>query len=63
MNGQPSVHLLLRVCNPFTNHFPDIKVIRVDGALYLEMAFQSMIDSGLKEATSKWHLLMKFQQQ
>ena len=33
----------------FTNHFPDMKVIRVDERFTSKMAFQTMIDSGLNK--------------
>ena len=31
------------------DHFPDMKVIRVDERFTSKMAFQSMIDSGMKK--------------
>jgi putative Holliday junction resolvase len=36
----------------FTNHFPDMKVIRVDERFTSKMAFQSMIDNGMKKKTA-----------
>jgi putative Holliday junction resolvase len=37
----------------FTNHFPDMKVIRVDERFTSKMAFQSMIDNGMKKNSVK----------
>ena len=51
MNNQPSESA--RFINPFVVHlkrtFPDIKVERMDERFTSKMAFQTMIDSGLKK--------------
>jgi hypothetical protein len=44
---QPS-ESIVKVCNHLAITFRDIE-IRVDEAFYFKMAFQSMIDSGLKK--------------
>jgi putative Holliday junction resolvase len=51
MNGQPSesASIIKGFVTHFTNHFPDMKVIRVDERFTSKMAFQSMIDSGLSK--------------
>ncbi|MFT5963776.1 MAG: putative Holliday junction resolvase [Flavobacterium sp.] len=51
MNGQPSesASIVKGFVTHFTNHFPDMKVIRMDERFTSKMAFQSMIDSGLKK--------------
>lgn len=51
MNGQPSesTSIIKGFVTHFTNHFPDMKVIRVDERFTSKMAFQSMIDSGLSK--------------
>jgi putative Holliday junction resolvase len=53
MNGQPSESA--SIVKGFVTHLQitDMKVIRVDERFTLKMAFQSMIDSGLKKRTSK----------
>jgi putative Holliday junction resolvase len=51
MNGQPSesTSIIKGFVTHFTNHFPEMKVIRVDERFTSKMAFQSMIDSGLSK--------------
>lgn len=51
MNGQPSesAPLVEAFVQKFNTHFPDMKVIRVDERFTSKMAFQTMIDSGLKK--------------
>ena len=51
MNGQPSesASVIKGFVTHFTNHFPDMKVIRVDERFTSKMAFQTMIDSGLSK--------------
>ena len=51
MNGQPSesASIIKGFVTHFTNHFPDMKVIRVDERFTSKMAFQTMIDSGLSK--------------
>ena len=51
MNGTPSesASIIKGFVTHFTNHFPDIKVVRVDERFTSKMAFQSMIDSGMKK--------------
>jgi putative Holliday junction resolvase len=51
MNGQPSesASIVKGFVTHFSNHFPDMKVIRMDERFTSKMAFQSMIDSGLKK--------------
>ena len=51
MNGQPSqsASIIKGFVTHFTNHFPDMKVIRVDERFTSKIAFQSMIDSGLSK--------------
>ncbi len=51
MNRQPSesASIVKGFVTHFTNHFPDMKVIRMDERFTSKMAFQSMIDSGLKK--------------
>ncbi len=55
MNGQPSesASMIKGFVTHFTNHFPEIKVIRVDERFTSKMAFQSMIDSGMKKNQRK----------
>lgn len=55
MNGQPSesASLINGFVTHFTNHFPEMKIIRVDERFTSKMAFQSMIDSGLKKNQRK----------
>ena len=51
MNGTPSesASIIKGFVTHFTNHFPDMKVIRVDERFTSKMAFQTMIDSGLSK--------------
>lgn len=51
MNGQPSesTPLIEAFVIRFTTAFPDMKVERVDERFTSKMAFQTMIDSGLKK--------------
>jgi putative Holliday junction resolvase len=51
MNGLPSesASIIKGFVTHFTNHFPEMKVIRVDERFTSKMAFQSMIDSGLSK--------------
>ena len=51
MSGEPSesASIIKGFVTHFTNHFPDMKVIRVDERFTSKMAFQTMIDSGLKK--------------
>ncbi|MDQ5930401.1 MAG: putative pre6S rRNA nuclease [Bacteroidota bacterium] len=51
MNGQPSqsASIIKGFVTHFTNHFPDMKVIRMDERFTSKMAFQTMIDSGLSK--------------
>ena len=55
MNGLPSesASIIKGFVTHFTNHFPEIQVIRVDERFTSKMAFQSMIDSGLKKSQRK----------
>lgn len=55
MNGQPSesAGIIKGFVTHFTNHFPEMKVIRVDERFTSKMAFQSMIDCGLKKNQRK----------
>lgn len=51
MNGEPSesASIIKGFVTHFSNHFPDMKVIRVDERFTSKMAFQSMIDSGMSK--------------
>lgn len=51
MNGQPSesAPLVEAFVEKFKTQFPDMKVIRVDERFTSKIAFQTMIDSGLKK--------------
>lgn len=51
MNGLPSesASIIKGFVTHFTNHFPEMKVIRVDERFTSKMAFQTMIDSGLSK--------------
>jgi putative holliday junction resolvase len=51
MNGQPSesAPIIKGFVTHFTNHFPEIKVIRVDERFTSKMAFQTLIYSGLSK--------------
>ena len=51
MNGQPSesAAIINKFITEFTKAFPEMKVERVDERFTSKMAFQTMIDSGLKK--------------
>ena len=51
MNGQPSqsAPIIEKFVDDFKAFFPEIKVERVDERFTSKMAFQTMIDSGLKK--------------
>ena len=51
MNGEPSesASIIKGFVTHFSNHFPEMKVIRVDERFTSKMAFQTMIDSGLSK--------------
>lgn len=51
MNGEPSqsAEIIDAFVNQFSAAFPEMKVIRVDERFTSKMAFQSMIDGGLKK--------------
>jgi putative Holliday junction resolvase len=51
MNGQPSesTPVIEKFVQQFSTQFPEIKVERVDERFTSKMAFQTMIDSGLKK--------------
>jgi putative holliday junction resolvase len=51
MNGQPSesTEVIERFVSKFQKEFPEMKVERVDERFTSKMAFQTMIDSGLKK--------------
>ena len=51
MNGEPSqsASIIKGFVTHFTNHFPDMKVVRMDERFTSKMAFQTMIDSGLNK--------------
>jgi putative holliday junction resolvase len=51
MDGTPSesASIIKGFVTHFTNHFPNMKVIRVDERFTSKMAFQTMIDSGLSK--------------
>jgi putative holliday junction resolvase len=55
MNGEPSesASIIKGFVTHFTNHFPEMKVVRVDERFTSKMAFQTMIDSGLKKNQRK----------
>ncbi len=55
MNGEPSesASIIKGFVTHFTNHFPEMKVVRVDERFTSKMAFQTMIDSGLKKKQRK----------
>ena len=60
MNGQPSesAEIIEKFVAKFTATFPEMKVIRVDERFTSKMAFQTMIDSGLKKNQRKNKALM-----
>lgn len=51
MDGSPSesASIIKGFVTHFTNHFPEIKVVRVDERFTSKMAFQTMIASGLNK--------------
>ena len=51
MNGEPSqsAEIIESFVVKFTKAFPDMKIVRVDERFTSKMAFQTMIDSGLKK--------------
>jgi putative holliday junction resolvase len=51
MNGQPSesAAIIEKFVTEFTNTFPNMQVERVDERFTSKMAFQSMIDNGMKK--------------
>ncbi|RZK10568.1 MAG: Holliday junction resolvase RuvX [Flavobacterium sp.] len=51
MNGEPSqsAEIIEKFVVLFTNAFPEMKIERVDERFTSKMAFQTMIDSGLKK--------------
>lgn len=51
MNGQPSESAVIveKFVSIFKNNFPDILIERVDERFTSKIAFQTMIDSGLKK--------------
>ena len=55
MNGLPSesASIIKGFVTHFTNHFPEMKVVRVDERFTSKMAFQSIIDSGMKKNQRK----------
>lgn len=55
MNGQPSesAPLIKGFMTHFNNHFPAMKIVSVDERFTSKMAFQSMIDSGMKKNQRK----------
>ena len=55
MNGQPSesTPIIEKFVAQFQKNFPDMKVERADERFTSKMAFQTMIDSGLKKQQRK----------
>ena len=55
MNGQPSesTPIIEKFVSDFKTAFPDMKIERVDERFTSKMAFQTMIDSGLKKKQRK----------
>lgn len=51
MNGQPSesAEIIEKFVSKFQSEFPEMKLERVDERFTSKMAFQTMIDSGLKK--------------
>ncbi|MEO8236176.1 MAG: Holliday junction resolvase RuvX [Flavobacterium sp.] len=51
MNGEPSqsTEIIEKFVTKFINNFPDMPIERVDERFTSKMAFQTMIDSGLKK--------------
>lgn len=55
MNGTPSesTEIIEAFVTKFSTTFPEMKIIRVDERFTSKMAFQTMIDSGLKKQQRK----------
>jgi putative holliday junction resolvase len=55
MNGQPSesTEIIEKFVSKFKNSFPNMKIERTDERFTSKMAFQTMIDSGLKKSQRK----------
>ena len=55
MNGEPSqsAEIIEKFVTTFKKNFPDMKLLRVDERFTSKMAFQTMIDSGLKKNQRK----------
>lgn len=55
MNGEPSesTKIIEAFVSKFSKAFPEMKIIRVDERFTSKMAFQTMIDSGLKKQQRK----------
>lgn len=55
MNGEPSqsAEIIEKFVSVFKTNFPDMKLLRVDERFTSKMAFQTMIDSGLKKNQRK----------
>jgi putative Holliday junction resolvase len=55
MNGNPSesAAMIKGFVTHFKNHFPDMKIVRVDERFTSKMAFQSLIDNGMKKNQRK----------
>ena len=55
MNGEPSqsADIIEAFVRKFNSFFPDMPVVRVDERFTSKMAFQTMIDSGLKKNQRK----------
>ncbi|WP_293893973.1 Holliday junction resolvase RuvX [Flavobacterium sp.] len=51
MNGEPSesTPIIEKFVTDFKTHFPEMKIVRVDERFTSKIAFQTMIDSGLKK--------------
>lgn len=51
MNGEPSesTPIIEKFVTDFKSAFPEMKIVRVDERFTSKMAFQTMIDSGLKK--------------
>lgn len=55
MNGEPSqsTEIIEKFVEKFKTNFPEMKLIRVDERFTSKIAFQTMIDSGLKKKQRK----------
>lgn len=55
MNGEPSqsAEIIEKFVTTFKKNFPDMKLLRVDERFTSKLAFQTMIDSGLKKNQRK----------